>query len=285
VWTNQEAALATDFAARRGQALGNVVVFTSRQNWAAQLSQEWRAGIPAGFTGDLVIKIPLWTEDGDNGSTGDWAELARQIADVDDTAWVCLAWEMNLPNYYNLNASPAWAAKYRTAVMTMRKEATGLRFAWNPNAGPDQTGVDSRAVFQQLKDLHTGYGVDGYDCYPADLNADAWFVHLNGRGFLGESYDYARANGMQFVLPEWGVASGSQWGSNKGFDNPKYINDYLGFLKAVQHETVTLTINGKTVPSIGFESYFSDPADYLRSDWASNPKSAAAYAAQFKASA
>lgn len=287
VWCNQDANQALAFEKQRGQALGNIMVYTTRKNWDAQLTAEWIRGIPPNSVrkASLVIKIPLWTEDGDNGSAADWRLLAQQIASVDPNAWVCLAWEMNLPSwYYKLTATnfAQWVSKYRAAVMTMKLVAPGLRFAWNPNVGSDQAGGDSRAAFQQLKDLHHAYGIDSYDLYPADISTSAWTAHLTARGFLGESFSYALANGMQFILPEWGVASGTQWGNSKGFDNPRYINDFMGFLKSKQALTVKRAIDGLTVPAIGFETYFSEPDPYLRSDWASNPKAAAAYAAQFK---
>jgi hypothetical protein len=300
VWTNQEAALATEFATRRGQALGNICVFTSRQSWADQLQVEentgkpwWTGALPAGFNGDLVIKIPLWTEDGDTGTQAQWQQLAMQIADADRSAWVCLGWEMNMGSKgqgweWQLTAANfgAWVQRYRQAVTWMKAARPGLRFAWNPNAGADQPGGDSRAAFQELRDLHHAYGPDSYDAWPPDTDAAGRATHLTEKGYLGESYTYANTNGMQFVLPEWGVSSGTQWAGHCGGDNPQYINDYLGFLKSKQGLTVKRFIDGIPAPAIAFDSYFSDPADYLRSQlWTQNPKAGAAYTAQFKATA
>lgn len=296
VWANQDAALATDFAARRGQALGNIVVFTSRQSWAAQLEVDeatgkpwWTAAMPAGFTGDLVVKLPLWTMDGDRGTQSDWQQLANQIGATGRAVWVCLGWEMNMGSKgqgweWQLTAANFndWVMLYRQAVVWMKAVRPGLRFAWNPNSGGDQAGGDQRAAFQELKDLHHGYGPDSYDAWPPDNTPAGRVTHLTERGYLGESYAYAVANGCQFVLPEWGVYSGTQWGTQGG-DNPQYVNDYMGFLASKQHETVKLAINGQTVPAIGSDSYFSDPADYLRSAlWTQNPKAGAAYAQWFK---
>lgn len=283
VWTHGDAAMTTTFESFRNQKLGNVLVFTSRANWNAQLSLDWKAGIPKDVVANLVIKVPLWTEDADPGTKANWTALANQVASVDAKAWVGVAWEMNIKNGYNLTPAnrTTWINQYRQAVTWMQAAQPGLRFFWNPNAGPDQTGVDSRAVFQSLKDLHTGFGPDSYDQWPPDNDAAGRKTHLTATGYLGESYVYAIANGMQFVLPEWGVTSGTASAGHQGGDNPQYINDYLGFLKTQQTATVKLFRGGKVVQAIGFESYFNEDADYFRSDWTSNPKAAAAYRAQF----
>jgi hypothetical protein len=278
-WANQDASRATAFEKQRGQKLGNITVFTTRNNWDTMLNASlWRSGIPTGFTGDLIIKLPLWPGNGSINSFGtktQWQTLASQIAATDSDAWICLGWEMNLPSWAhkltNANASQ-WINVYRAVVGWMLTAAPNLRFAWNPNAGGDQTGGDQRKAFQALKSLHEAYVLDSYDSWPA-LTTGTIHYHFTAAGFIGESYAYAINNGVKFGLSEWGVASGTQWNGNQGGDNPFYITTFMDFLKRCE-----LTKTG----SIAFDSYFSEPAAYLKSDWASNPKAAAAYAAEFK---
>jgi hypothetical protein len=185
-------------------------------------------------------------------------------------------WQLTAANFAD------WVKSYRQAVVWMKAVRPNLRFAWNPNSGGDQAGGDQRAAFQQLKDLHQAYGPDSYDAWPPDNTAAGRVTHLTERGYLGESIEYAIANGVQGCLPEWGVYSGTQWGTQAG-DNPQYINDYMSCMKSYKDLTVKCAIDGVVRPAFAFDSYFSDPADYLRSQlWTQNPKAGAAYAAQFK---
>lgn len=277
VWAQHDAAKALAFQSMRGgQALGNITVFTSRSNWGEQLGPWWKTALPTGFKGDLIIKIPVWTEDGDKGSDQNWKDLAGQIKSVDEDAWVALGWEMNLPGWNHAIRSSnfeAWIAQFRRAVNLMRSVAPKLRFTWNPNAGGDQSGASQRAAFQRLKDLCENYSLDSYDSWPAVVNESAWTYHLTTTNFIGESYTYAVANGKTFGLSEWGVARGSQWAGNQGGDNPFYIKKFMEFLKAK---------NAERPGSIAFDSYFLETDSYLMSGFDQNPKAGAEYAAQFK---
>jgi Fibronectin type III domain len=266
VWTNQDRAKALAFASNRGRPNDVVQVFPSRdKGWAGMLDTSWVNAVTPGA--DAVVKLPLWPENGSlTGQGADWHQLALNIARAYPTAWVALGWEMNIGQYWKITPAnrDAWIAAWRLAASSMLQAAPRLRIGWNPNAGPDQTGVDCRAAFQAVKEYCTWYGVDSYDAWPPLISAAGLNTHLTATGYLGESYAYARANGKLFCLPEWGVSVGSQWAGHSGGDNPTYIREYLTWIKA-------------NASGIGFETYFSEPAAYLRSDFASCPKAGAEY--------
>jgi hypothetical protein len=154
----------------------------------------------------------------------------------------------------------AWQNSFIQAVRWMKAVAPGLRIVWNPNKGDDQTsGCEkstncSRSAFQAVKDYVDVYAVDSYDSYPPDNTAANRDVHVNG--ILGEGLAYAQAAHKKFAVPEWGIScnSGSDcdWAGFAGGDNPQYIHDYLAFFKA-------------HAADLAFESYFDEPAGYIRS--------------------
>lgn len=253
------------FAAGRGRAVDNVSVFPSRGSWADRnglLDPWWQAAVPAADRGrvDLVVGLPLWPQSNSLGNTGtdaQWRALADQIEQVDANAYVRLGWEMNIPSAYwaltNANAF-AWTDEFRRIVIQMKTAAPALRFVWNPNNGADQScNACSRPAFQRVKAHIYAYGIDSYDAYPPVTSNVNEQYHLTAFGKLGESYQYALDNDVKFALPEWGVSSGTSWAGNTGGDNPRYMNLYVGFVKA-------------RAVNVAFDSYFNEAASYVRSE-------------------
>ncbi len=283
VWGAHDAAAVAGFASARARPVDNIEFFTSRESWSALLNTWYLSSgvIPAGFTGDLVASVPLWPENSTVGTNADtnWAAFARALAAKDSNAYVRLGWEMNLPSsYWRVTAAnrTAWIAAFNRAVNAMHSVAPALRIVFNPNWGADQTDTDSRSVFQAVKANVDVYGIDIYDSYPPDTSDANAAQRLNGVRGLQDSLNYATANGKLFAIPEWGVAcnvSGCAWQGNAGGDNPRFINDTLDFLAANR---------GK----VAFESYFNEPASYIRSNLyptSTNPQAAAAYRAKLTA--
>jgi hypothetical protein len=271
----QTAARVTQFENFRGAKTDNVTLFPPRDNWSTLSDPNWiAAGLPSGWDPakqDLIMTIPLWPGSNSLGNTGtqaQWQTLANNIKARDANAYVRLGWEMNLPNWHwNLNSGNRiqWQQKFIQAVQWMKAVAPQLRFVWNPNKGADQTsGCNasnpcSRQAFQAVKSYVDVYSIDSYDSWPADNSAANRTVHLNQ--YLGESLAYAKANGKKFAVPEWGVAcnvSGCQWAGNAGGDNAQYITDYMGFFAA-------------NAADLAFESYFDEPASYIRSALSQTP--------------
>lgn len=260
---------------RNGRPVDNVVVFPSRDSWADMLETWWYDALPSNFDperDDLVVSLPLWPDGAsvDNtGSDAQWRQLAEQIAARDPDAWVRLGWEMNIGQPWAItNGNKAqWGDAFNRAADLMSDAAPDLRFVWNPNKGADQSCDTpsaeqcSRDVFQQVKSRVDAYAIDTYDSFPALTSDDAEDTHLNAFGNLAESLAYAKGNDKLFAVPEWGIAcntGGCQWAGNAGGDNPRYIEVYLDFF-------------AQNAADIAFESYFEEPADYIRSALTINP--------------
>jgi hypothetical protein len=276
LYAGHDAEAAADFGTwRNGRPVDNIVVFPARDSWSAMLNTWWYSSLPSTFDperDDLVVSLPLWPDGAsvdDTGTDAQWRQLADQIEARDPNAWVRLGWEMNIGQPWAItNGNKArWADAFDRAVNLMRDAAPQLRFVWNPNKGADQSCDTptaqrcSRDVFEQVAASVDAYAIDSYDSFPALTSDAAEDAHLNGFGNLEESLAYATANGKLFAVPEWGVAcdtSGCQWAGNAGGDNPRYVQVYLDFF--AEHAT-----------DIAFESYFEEPAAYIRSALNTNP--------------
>jgi hypothetical protein len=263
---------------RNGRPVDNVVVFPTRDNWSEMLNPWWRDALPPGFdpgTQDLVLGVPLWPENGKVSANYDsqWATLADQVNATDSNAYLRLGWEMNIEQYWKVTASnrSAWIAAFKRAADVFESRCPDCRIVFNPNRGADQTGTDSRSVFQAVKSKVDVYAIDAYDQWPPDTSQAVWEKsHLGGARNLQDSYDYALANSKLFAVPEWGLGcttDGCQWEGHAGGDNPRYLTDYLDWFSSVRS-------------GLAFESYFNEPDDYIRSHLYpadTNPKAAAAY--------
>ena len=275
-YTDLDAAQATAFAAWRGRPLDNISVFPSRDSWPAMLNPWWLSTgtIPAGFSGDLVVAVPLWPQNSNVTANADaqWRQLGGQIAGRDPDAYVRLGWEMNIGTYWKVTPSnrSQWIAGFNRAAANLHATGPKLRIVWNPNWGADQTGVDSRAVFQAVRSQVHAYGIDAYDSYPPSTTDAGAAARMTGPRGFADSLAYARANRKRFALPEWGVActtAGCAWAGNAGGDDPRYVRDVVGFL-------------GANAADVAFDSYFNETQDYIRSNLyptTPNPLAGAAY--------
>jgi hypothetical protein len=279
VFADHSAVAVQGFSAWRGRPVDNITVFPGRDSWAA-MNAAWYLGpgsIPAGFTGDIVAGVPLWPSDSTVSANADaqWRTFASALAAKDPDAYVRLGWEMNINGQF-WKVTPAnrtqWVAAFNRAVAAMHSVAPGLRIVFNPNWGNDQTGVDSRALFQQVRAGVSVFAIDMYDAYPASTNDWNAVIRWFGSRGLADSLDFAKANGVLFALPEWGVACngpGCQWAGNTGGDNPRYIQETLNFLSRYS-------------ANVAFDSYFNEPASYIASHLypaTANPRAGQAYRA------
>lgn len=262
---DHEAETAEAFGRDRGAPVDIVVAFPELKTWKTMLDPWWQRAIPAGA--EACIKVPLWPKAGGvaDGVDDKWATLARQVADVSSTAWVTPGWEMNIGQHWRITPENRrqWVAAWRRAVEAMLGVCSTLRIGWNPNAGRDQTGVDTVQVFGELADLVHGVGPDSYDAWPACVDPDAWRIH---RGYLDRWRTVAEHHGKKLIVPEWGGASGSQWDGHQGGDNPYYVRQYLGYFR--EHASI-----------LAFEAYFDEPAGYVASSLGQLPRLRDAYRA------
>jgi hypothetical protein len=271
-YTDLDASQAVSFASARGRALDNISVFPQRDSWTT-LNNAWylsSSAIPAGFTGDILIAMPLWPQNGAVGTdyTAQWKTFATQVAAVDPAAIIRLGWENNIPgNYWAVTSGnqSAWIAAFNRDVVAMHAVAPGLRIAYNTNAGADQTSGNSRTVFQAVKANVWSYGIDLYDWFPGDTTGA---MKLGGTNFLQDALNYAVANGKLFSIPEWGVScntgSACSAGTQGGGDNKLFIHEVLAFL-------------GTNRANVAFESYFNETQAYIGSALSLNPNSSLQY--------
>jgi len=270
------------FETMRGRPVDVIVIHPARDDWTA-LNANWAYTdpIPANYTGRLVFSMPLWPGNGSVGTNynTEWTAWANRVEALDPKTDVRLAWEMNLPNAWHVNSGnrTAWVAAFKRAASSIKAACPTCTITWNPNWGNDQTGVDTRAVFQEVKSLVDVYGIDYYDAWNPVLSEADNVARANQTRSLTDSYNYAIANGKKFALPEWGVGcngSGCQWAGHAGGDSPRFINHVYNWLKT------------KPANTIAYEAYFDEPASYIHSELRSptvNPNSAAAYRTQITA--
>jgi hypothetical protein len=272
-FTAHDAAQAVALAAYGGHALKIIRVYPSRETMGQLQGTWWTQAIPSGFNGNLMVGLPLFPGDrsiSNPGSQAEWQTVANGIKAVDPNAYIGLGWEMNIGWPWQLSSGnmSAWVAAFRNIVGWMHTVAPGLRFCFIPNHG-DVTLA--RQAFQSVKDLCFGYGIDDYDAWPADTDANTWLTQkVNATGEFGESYTYAQANNKVFVVGEVGVASGTQWSGHEGGDNPRFINDFFGWAVS----------KAQAAPGSIVVAYFNEPDPYLKSDLgtnSSNPNASAAY--------
>lgn len=289
VWTNHDKATAEAWFARTGRAAtktgSHVCCFVTHENAteAIILQNWWAASVPAGR--GLSLRVPLVPEADANFSTDRtamWKKIAEQATAVDERALICPGWEFNLPGWAHAitpaNQS-AWIQAFKRAYFAMKSVNPKLVIGINPNGGDNgQTGVAVDWVYGQLKGYFDALGPDQYDCYPPFNSAGNIATQSGKAGGLLWHMNQAKQYDVPLIVPEWGVSSGYQWAGNAGGDNPLYIQQMKAFFEGAS----------KTGKGLLAETYFNDPADYLKSALFSasgptqNTKAAAAYLAAWK---
>ncbi|MBT0768566.1 hypothetical protein KIH74_06490 [Kineosporia sp. J2-2] len=263
---------ADDFAAWRGAPVDNVEAYTDRSSWPAQLNPWWAGSVPSTFRAerdDFILSVPLWTDDGDEGSNHDWHELGAEIAAVDPDALVRLGWEMNCC-YSHATDAAHWREQFSRAVTQLRRRAPGLRIVFNPNVGPAQNGTEPKVESLYVEGKVDVVAIDAYDWYEPYTSMAAIEAHLTQDYGWDYWYDFARERGLPFGVGEFSVYSGS---SASGGDNPRFFEAVYGWLERRE---------AADPGSIRFVSLFDDGSAYCGcavSD-SQNPLAGAAYRAQ-----
>jgi hypothetical protein len=273
-FTMHEASRVSQLEALRGRKVDIISVAPSRENWS-EMQNPWfmdSERLPAGYTGNLEVAVPLWPEDGNLGTAAaggynqQWQAMASMISARFPKAYIRLGWEMNL-NGWPHSAYPAsaeqWKAAYRQAVTAIRRGGSQLRISWVPNEGRGQTGTEDAGVFYPGDAYVDFIGMDAYDWWPGYTNEANIAEHRDSKYGWNYWLNFAKAHNKRFVLPEWGIAPAND---ASGGDNPTYINFVYSWLKA----------NAEWVQ---YESYFHETGSYIRSDLISgqNPRALAEY--------
>lgn len=274
------ATLASRFATYRGRALGNMSVFPTRDQGTAGLADT--SFIPPAATADsLAVAMPMTLTDLTDDLTAPATTLANAFKTDGRPVYLRLGWEMNLPEWpWAVTDNPAttsnltqWRARW-SQLYDLFKTILGdqVQIGLNPNIGPAQTDLTGDWLDKIWVTGKVDWvGVDAYDCYPPYTSAANIAEQLDRDYGLRWWSLQARARGVPLALPEWAVASGTQWAGNEGLDNPTYIQTIHDFI--AEH----IAAGGTFL----FESYFHETASYLLSDFTSNPNAGAKYKALF----
>jgi hypothetical protein len=276
------AGLVNGFATFRDRPLQNIAVFPTHNTQAAIANMWWLGSsyIPSGFTGDISIAMPMCA-DSQSVSTNISSEVtavANALRDYgDNRCLIRIGWEMNLHWAWKVTDGnlATWKSRFG-AYADIFHSILGTRavVVWNPNIGPNQSGLSGSIEQAWVDGKIDAAGPDAYDCWPPFTNSTNISFQLNTTYYLNWYANLCRTKGVRLCLPEWGVSSGTQWAGNCGNDNPLYIETMFDWL--VGNADIAL-----------FDSYFSETASYLRSDlWrptgaASNPTAGARYADLF----
>lgn len=265
----------TRFAAMRGRPVDLADVHCEPDDVA---NDYWLRTYTPATVGSLSLSCPLTADQ----RSADYRQAGEIMADrgfAGPLARLRPGVECNLKNRSRVTDSTidAWAARFRAAAAAFRQGAgPGAHVCLCVNEG-EGSGLISRTNLQQLVDtlLRDGsadeLGVDFYDQWPpmptvADFEAR---TSPSRWGSLGYWADIASARGQQVAVPEWGVArtDGGQWKGHAGGDNPQFITSMLAWFRG-------------NIDRLGYEAYFPEPDDYIRSDITTQmPLSRAAYIA------
>jgi len=229
------------FCAFRGNLCDVAQVYTARDSWQSIVGQSFVYGNFAGWPGKLVISVPPFPETGSSLKTcatgaydSNWRQFGQTLnAAGRQNSIVRLAWEAN-GNWYPWSGSDpvAFVNCYRHVVDAIKSTANpDPLFDWTINSHYSQNPPSHNPL-----DLYPGdqwvdiVSIDAYDQYPPSYTLDQFNAQATAQGGITWLYNFARAHGKLFGVPEWGVASGS--GENGGGDNANYIQFMRDWMEA-----------------------------------------------------
>ena len=232
------------FGAWRGAPVDVATVWPDRSTWNDFIDPAWLYQIWKGSAVTVAFGEPMLPE-GVAGvsiracAAGSYDSYWRQFG-TNISAYglgnsiIRLGWEFNGNWYIWAATNPAqWVKCWQQIVTSARATAPGLQWDWNVNRGPSAGLADPTLAYPGNAYVNT-IGVDTYDMWPAATTAAGWNQQLNGTQGLMYWLSFAKANGKQFAVPEWGniIPGTTAPGTNAGGDDPAYVNDMLGFFQA-----------------------------------------------------
>jgi hypothetical protein len=231
-----------------------------------------------GFTGTKVRAMCLSTHlEVSRATTDQYRRAAITMMDsgfIGTNCFLRTGNEANLKNTSRITNSnyKQWVTKFREVTGAFRAGNPGSQIVLCLNEGEPQSGISWEnliAVADQL--LRDGdadiMAIDFYDQWEPMYSESAFKTRTadSRRGSIGWWYQFARARGRKFALPEWGISSGTQWKNHCGGDNPVFIEQLLKWIAA-------------RADGLAYESYFEEDASYVASSLIrQNPKSSAKY--------
>jgi hypothetical protein len=237
---------------------------------------------------NMCVSVPLYSGSPTTNVDSMWSAAATNLRNAGwDKPYWRIGVEYNLNNSWRATDSNAsdWIAAYQRAVNAIRAVSPDSRFILCMNEGNPQSCSSSTSdniVNTLCASGHVDMiGPDYYDQWePIRTTSEATsrFGTTSTHGTMNYWLGRARSLGTKFAIPEWGVASGTQWSGHAGGDNPFYMNYLMDWLYA----------NRDTVEQV---CYFEEPDPYLRSDittTSTNPQARSAFqskVSQFKGTA
>ncbi|MBL7486923.1 endoglucanase [Frankia sp. AgB1.9] len=221
------------FCSFRGDLCDIAQVYVARDSWASIVRPSFAETNFNGWPGKLVLTVPPFPEDHTSNlatcATGAynsyWQQFGRTLNSTGrQNSIVRLAWEANGDWYpwAGTNASD-YINCFRQVVNSIRSTTTtSPQFDWTINAHYSQNPPSHVPT-----DLYPGdqwvdiVSIDAYDHFPPSFTLDQFNDQAEAMGGITWLYNFARAHGKLFGVPEWGVASGS--GDDGGGDNASYI--------------------------------------------------------------
>jgi hypothetical protein len=253
------------------ETVGAYVAKTTWNNFDRSSVKQW-----TGSGKQLVVGVPMLmiNEPGSlaAGARGAYdghfrGLAARLVREGQPNAILRVGWEFNGGWFpWRADRDPkAFAAYWRRIVTTMRSVpgAQGLRFDWNPGAGPQFVPVDAYPGDEYVD-------VIGYDVYDRTYGprfhdpAARWDNYLHRPYGLEWLANFANAHGKPISFPEWGVTHNHVRGVQA--DNPTFIRGMAQFIRT---------------HNVEYHNYFNVNAHDGDFRLVTFPQSAAAYRAAF----
>jgi hypothetical protein len=266
----------------RGRPIDIVTSFSSRDSYRAIATDTWSIRVWKGVPGRLSYALAVLPNSGEGSlasvARGDqdwvWRSVAKNLKNAGrGNSVVRIAWEANLPDWRwgaTATTAPAFRAAFRRVARTMKATAPGLVIDFGIGCGPGLRGSKIRTA--PLTRLYPGDDV--VDLIHCDVY-DWWATRVRGTSptpltkprygtGVGDVAAFARKHRKPMGVGEWGLATPRN--GRGGGDNPAFVKAMHGFLVA-------------NADVVAYESYFDEPAGYLRSslNTGQNPKAAAAY--------
>ena len=236
------------FCSFRGELCDVAQVYVARDSWDSIVKPGFAEQNFAGWPGRLVLTVPPFPEDGTSNlrtcATGAynsyWKEFGRTLNSTGrQDSIIRLAWEANGDWYpWSGTDATAYVNCYRQVVNSIRSTVTSTAakkplFDWTINAHYSQNPPSHNPL-----DLYPGdqwvdiVSIDAYDHYPPSYTLDQFNDQADAEGGMTWLYNFARAHGKRFGVPEWGVASGSGDNGDGDGDNANYIQFMRDWMEA-----------------------------------------------------
>jgi hypothetical protein len=269
------------FGSWRGKSIGVAVVWPDSTSWDSFIQSNafytnWAAqsytkvfGLPPFPSGQGDINSC------DNGDYNQyWATFAQTMNSTGLAAQgtiIRLGWEFNESTDWGTPTQ--FATCWQQIVSTVQAIAPGLQWDWNVNRGSSGDMPDDSVLSAYPGDAYVNIiGIDSYDDY-TPVNAGGWQQQLNGPYGLNYWLNFAKEHGKKLSVPEWGLVSTNQYGSEAGGDDPTYIQDMYNFFVANRAYIAFESYydSGNADNSIYYPSQFPNGAAEYAQLWSSAP--------------